>query len=180
MLPRAQIARPGAARRASEWATRHLLASRFDRGLSSWSFSGAFVAGCALTLYAYAQVGALDDMTMSSSLGVVLFASMGTMLLVWPFLVSALVYLAVWRHGGWRSRPAGALWGALFHAAAHGAALEAVASDPSTALVIPLAIGALWGSWLPSMALHTARSRFWLSPCPACGARHEPPPPRLM
>jgi hypothetical protein len=179
MLPTAQIARPGAARRAAEWLQCHLLASRFDQGLASWSFSGAFAAGCALTLYAYWQAGALGQLDMSSSLGVALFASLGTMVLVWPFLVSALIYLAVWRHDGWRSRFAGALWGAIFHATAHGLALEAFASEPSAGILIPVAVGGLWGSWLPSMARHCARSRFWMSPCPACGARHEPPPPRF-
>jgi hypothetical protein len=175
MLPTAQIAHPGVARRGLEGLRRHLLAPHFDQGLASWSFSGAFVAGCALTLYGYGVAGALGQLDMGRSLGVVLFASLGTMLLVWPFLVSALIYLAAWRHGGWRSRAAGALWGATFHAAAHMGLLQLFVAEPATGITIPLVIGALWGSWLPAMAEQTSRSRFWLSPCPACGGHHEPP-----
>jgi hypothetical protein len=175
MLPTAQIARPGASTRASQWLSQHLLRSRFDHGLASWSFSGAFVAGCALALYAYWRAGALGDVDMGRSLGVVLFASLGTMLLVWPFLVSALLYIAVWRHGAWRSRPAASAWGAVFHTLAHAVTLQLFVGDAGSGLAIPLVIGALWGSWLPAMALHCARSRFWLSPCAACGCRHDAP-----
>lgn len=185
MLPRAQVASHGlggilrtGGRRAGEWLHQRLTRSRFDHGLAGWSFSGAFAAGCALTLYAYARAGALGRLDMGHSLGVVLFASLGTMLLVWPFLTSALIYLAVWRHGGWRSRPAAAAWGAAFHAVAHIGTLHLFVAEPASGIAIPLAVGALWGSWLPSMAAHTARSRFWMSPCPACGVRHPPPPPR--
>jgi hypothetical protein len=175
MLPSAQIARPGLSVRASQWFQQHVLRSRFDHGLASWSFSGAFVAGCALTLYAYWRAGALGEIDMGRSLGVVLFASMGTMLLVWPFLVSALLYLAVWRQGAWRGRAAGAMWGAAFHGLAHAIVLQVTVGDGLSALGLPVVIGAVWGSWLPAMALHCARSRFWLSPCAACGCRHDVP-----
>jgi hypothetical protein len=178
MLPRAQVAShglAGLARRGVDWMRHRLLASHFAGGLAGWAFSGAFTAGCALTLYAYWRAGAIAQIDMGRSLGVVLFASLGTMLLVWPFLISALIYLTVWRHGGWRSRPSAALWGAAFHGLAHMTTLQLAMASPSTGLVIPVALGALWGSWLPAMAIRTARSRFWLWPCPACGARHEPP-----
>jgi len=179
MLPSAQIARPGMVRRGGQWLGHHLLGPRFTSGVASWSFSGAFFAGCALTLYACWRAGALGELDMQSSIGVVIFAGLGMVLLVWPFVLSAVLYVAAWRRGAWRSRAAGALWGAGFHATAHAAVMNAFGAPALSGVIIPIAIGALWGSWLPAVAAVCGRSPFWSAACPACGGRHEPPPRRL-
>ncbi len=116
----------------------------------AWACSGAFAGAAGNVFATLARAGALDDIRLLGSLGIVAGSLVAMIGLVIPFLVSGGLYLLLIPR---RTPGAGALWNVLFHGGAHlvvvswflGAAWHAN-------LEVPVVIGALWGLWLPRAA----------------------------
>ena len=118
-----------------------------------WSISGAFAACLAITVYIALRSDSLVEADFVETVGWTIFAAFGATLLFWPFLASFLLWLVLRRAGHHalclQSRAGAALYGATFHLTAHLLVTENLGGAPATLALMPIAVGALWGSWLP-------------------------------
>lgn len=154
-IPRAELARPSTLRRSIRWLAERLAAPRaLDTAsgfgaASHWSLTGALAAGFTFGLYFLCVSGNVWNVDFTLTVGWAIFASFGVVFWFWPFLASYYMYqpLSRWLPGRLRA----AIYGALWHAAAHCALLEGLSGDGmSDSISVPLVVGALWGSWLPA------------------------------
>lgn len=163
-LPRAELARASAARRFARWlgqrleAPRALRESRGFAAASYWSLTGALAAGVVVSLFLLCQSGTIWQASMPFTVGWAIIAVFGAIFWFWPFLGSYYMCLPLHRLGLVDTRLSGAIYGALWHASAHYIALDYLGAEPFThALLCPLLVGGLWGSWLPTAAVPPQR-----------------------
>jgi hypothetical protein len=136
---------PGSGAVARWWA-RFLEPPSWASSLFAWSSSGAFAAGVVMVLVYLAQHGGLARMGLLSSLGVTALSIVILIGLFLPFLLSAGLYFLLVRS---RTPTSGALWCAGFHTVAHILVVKFLGSDIGVHALVPLAIGGMWGLWLP-------------------------------
>jgi hypothetical protein len=118
---------------------------------SYWSLTGALAAGFTLGLYLLLLSGSLWHADVTLTIGWAIFATFGVVFWFWPFLASYYMYLPLRAIPVMRTRPGSALYGAFWHTAAHCLLVRGLDSEPwSTALIVPVVVGGLWGSWLPA------------------------------
>ena len=155
-IPRAELAHCSYRRRLTRWLAQLLAAPRAMQtgsgfgAASHWSLTGGLAAGFALGFYLLCISGNFWHVDFTLTLGGAIFAGFGVVFWFWPFLASYYMYrlFARWLPGG---RLPAALYGALWHASAHCALLEGLSGDAlSSSVIVPLVVGALWGSWLPA------------------------------
>lgn len=117
---------------------------------SYWSLTGALAAGFMLGLYLLLASGHLWQADFTLTVGWAIFATFGVVFWFWPFLASYYMYTPFRRLAVFRTRLGAAVYGASWHTAAHCLLISGLGSDPwsSTALLVPVAVGGLWGSWL--------------------------------
>lgn len=158
-LPRAELARASAARRFARWLGQRLAppqALRESHGFAAasyWSLTGALAAGVVVSLFLLCQSGTIWQATVPFTIGWMVIAVFGAIFWFWPFLGSYYMFLPLYRLGLVTTRARGAMYGALWHAAAHYVVLDSLSGEPFThALMCPILVGALWGSWLPTAA----------------------------
>ena len=90
------------------------------------------------------------------TVGWAIFATFGVVFWFWPFLASYYMYAPL--KAVLSSRPRAALYGAIWHAAAHTVLLNGLGSDPfNNAIIVPILVGTLWGSWLPAATLPASK-----------------------
>ena len=154
-FPRAELAHPSFSQRARRWIRQRLAPPRALETRSGfnaaayWSLTAALAAGVALGLYLLLVSGNLARFDFTLAVGGLLFVAFGVVFFFWPFLASYYMYLPL--AGLLRGRIAAATFCALWHMAAHCALVDVLGSgSPSSALLAPLVVGALWGSWLPA------------------------------
>lgn len=123
---------------------------RWAHTLFAWALSGAFAGAAGNLFAAFARMGILGDIRLLGSLGIGAASMISAFVLLVPFLICGGTYMVLFMQR--RTPLGGALYGAAFHGLAHLAVVAWFLRQPWHAnLEVPLAIGALWGSWLPSV-----------------------------
>lgn len=157
MLPRAEIASPSLPLRWARWIAtrvappRSVVDSTGFSAASTWSMSGAWAAGFTIGLYLLFVNNDLFSLGVSELVGWLLCATFGMLFWFWPFLASFYMYSPLRRFRWLARRRGAALYGAMWHTTAHYLLIDSMGGDPCGAsMLVPVAVGALWGSWLPA------------------------------
>ncbi len=161
-LPHAALAYPTIRRRIGRWLDQRLsppsslITSSGFSSASHWSLTGALAAGFALGLYFLLVSGNIWHADFTLTVGWAIFATFGVVFWFWPFLASFYMYMPL--HRLLSGRISAAVYGALWHTAAHCALVDGLGSEAvNTSLLVPLVVGALWGSWLPAAVAPAVR-----------------------
>ena len=157
VLPRAEIAPPSLLVRCARWLAirtappRSLVTSTGFGAASNWSLSGAWAAGFTIGMYLLFVNHDLFSLGFAEVVGWLLCATFGMLFWFWPFLASFYMYSPLRRYRWLARRSGAALYGALWHGTAHHLLIEGVGGAQwGASMLVPLVIGGLWGSWLPS------------------------------
>lgn len=163
-LPNAELARVSLAHRVRRWIYDRLAPPRtltvsYGFGAASyWSLTGALAAGFTLGLYLLCMSGNLWGADFTLTIGWAIFAAFGVVFWFWPFLGSYYMYAPLRYFSLLRTRMGAAIYGGLWHTTAHCLLIYWLEDNPFTgAMLVPMAVGGLWGSWLPT-AFASARS----------------------
>ncbi|MEZ4358858.1 MAG: hypothetical protein R3B48_01660 [Kofleriaceae bacterium] len=123
---------------------------RWASSLSLWTLSASFLASVGHVLSVFAREEQLGTIYLWRSLGIFFFAALTACVLFVPLLLSAVMYLVLFRTYGPRS---GALWSLAVHIPAHLVIVAWFLGLPwYTNLYVPLLVAGLWGLWLGSLA----------------------------